>query len=84
MLRLIARCLIDSRMTAAKALPKSQVPAFDLWRERVDHSVDSSPCALDHTVRDILSGYRSVLRHVPRRADRPSLDAPNANAEREK
>jgi len=28
-LRLIALHLTDSRMTAAKALPKSQVPAFD-------------------------------------------------------
>jgi hypothetical protein len=55
-----------------------------LWRERVDHSVHSSPCALDHTVRDVLRGNRRTFRHVPRRANRPSLDAANANAEREK
>jgi hypothetical protein len=32
-----------------------------LWRERVDHSVDSSPCTLHHNVRNVLSGNR----HVP-------------------
>jgi hypothetical protein len=50
-----------------------------LWRERVDHSVHSSPCALHHAVRDVFSGNRRVFRHVPRRADRPSLNTANAN-----
>jgi hypothetical protein len=38
-------------------------------------------------MRDILRGNRRVFRHVPRRADRPSLsavDTANAKAEREK
>ena len=55
-----------------------------LGRERIDHSVHSSPCALHHTVRDVLSGNRRILRHVPRCADRPSLNAANANPQREK
>ena len=82
--RLIALPLIDSRMATAKALPESQTPGIRLWRERVDHSVHSSPCALHGTVRDVLSGNRRVFRHVPRRADRPSLNAANANPQREK
>ena len=86
-LRLIALRLSDSRMAAAKALPESQAPGFDYRRERVDHSVHSSSCALHRTVRDVLRGNRRAFRHVPRRADRPSLsavDAANAKAEREK
>ena len=59
-------------------------PAFRLWGECVDHSVHGSPCALHHTVRDVLSGNRRIFRHVPRGAGRPSLNAANANAEREK
>ena len=82
--RLIALSLTDSRMTAAKTLPKSQASEFDLGRERVDHSVHSSPCALHHTVRDVLRGNRRIFRHVPRRADRTSLNAADANAQREK
>ena len=38
-------------------------------------------------MRDVLSGNRRAFRHVPRRADRPSLsavNAANAKAEREK
>ena len=38
-------------------------------------------------MRDVLRGNRRVFRHVPRRADRPSLnavDAADANAERQK
>jgi hypothetical protein len=38
-------------------------------------------------MRDVLCGDRRVFRHVPRRADRPSLravNAANAEAEREK
>ena len=84
MCRLIALHLIDSRMTTAKALSESRTRASRLWRERVDHSVHSSPCALHHTVRDVLGGNRRTFRHVPRGADRPSLDAANANPEREK
>jgi hypothetical protein len=82
--RLIALHLIDSRMAAAKALPESQGTGLRLWRERVDHSVHSSPCALHRTVRDVLSGNRRIFRYVPRRADRPSLNAANANPKREK
>ena len=87
MLRLIALHLIGSRMTAAKALPESQGHRVRLWRERIDHGVHSSPCALHRTVRDVLSGNRCIFRHGPRRADRPSLnagDAADANAERQK
>ena len=86
-LRLIALHLIDSRMPAAKGLPESQGTGLRLWRERVDHSVHSSPCALHRTVRDVFSGNSRTFRHVPRRAGRPSLNAvnaANAKAEREK
>jgi hypothetical protein len=55
-----------------------------LWREFVDHGVHSSPCAFHRTVRNVLRGNRRAFRHVPRCADRPSLNAANANAEREK
>jgi len=85
--RLIALPLIDSRMGTAKALLGSQTPGIRLWRERIDHSVHSSPCASHRAVRDILGGNRRTFCHVPRRADRPSLnagDAADANAERQK
>ena len=58
-----------------------------LRRDFVDYRVHSSPCALHHTVRDVLSGNRRIFRYVLRRADRASLNAvnaTNANAEREK
>ena len=55
-----------------------------LGRERVDYRVHSSPCALHHAVRDVFRGNRRVFRHVPRRANRPGLNAANANAQREK
>ena len=74
-------------MGTAKALLGSQTPGIRLWRERVDHSVHSSPCASHGAVRDILGGNRRTFRHVPRRADRPSLsdvNAANAETEREK
>jgi hypothetical protein len=82
--RLIAPHLINSRMAAAKALREFQAPGLRLWRERVDHSVHSSPCALHRTVRDVLGGNRRIFRHVPRRADRPGLNAAGANPQREK
>ena len=47
----------------------------------------SSPCALYHTVRDVLRGNRRAFRYVPRRADRTSLNTVNAahaKAERKK
>ena len=81
---LIALHLIDSRMPAAKGLPESQGTGLRLWRERVDHSVHSSPCSLHRTVRDVLSGNRRIFRHVPRRASRPGLNAAGANPQREK
>ena len=65
-------------MATATALLGSQTPGIRLWRECVDHSVDSSPCASHGAVRDILGGNRRAFRHVPRRADRPSLSAVNA------
>ena len=82
--RLIALHLIDSRMAAAKALPEFSSTGLRLWRERVDHSVHSSPCAVHRTMRDVLSGNRRIFRHVPRRADGSSSNAANANAQREK
>jgi hypothetical protein len=36
-----------------------------LWRERVDHSVHSSPCALHHTSRNVIRG-RQATRHLNR------------------
>ena len=56
---------------------------IQLRRERVEHSVHSSPCVLHHTVCDVLGGNRRIFRYVPRRADRPSLKAANANPQRE-
>ena len=79
LLRLIALRLTDSRMGCENTAGVSST-GLRLRRERVDHSMDSSPCALDHTVRHVLSGNRRTFRHVPRRADRPSLNAANANA----
>jgi hypothetical protein len=83
-LRLIASRVSDSRVKGKIANPNSWVR---LSSHPVDHSVYRSPCALYCTMRDILRGDRRVFRHVPRRADRPSLsavDAANAKAEREK
>src|SRR5437899_2771279 len=58
--------------------------AFRVWlllsRERVDHSVDSSPCALHDTVRDVSGCDGRVLRHVPRRAHWACFNAANANS----
>ena len=82
--RLIAVRTTDSRMTAAKSTAEVSGAGIRLGRERVDHCVDSSPCALHHTVRDVLSGNGCIFRHVPRRADRPSLEAANAKSQREK
>ena len=87
MFRLIVPRLTDSRMTAGQKALLSQSLGLRLWRERVDHSVHSSPCALHRTVRDVLRGNRRAFRHVPRCADRPSLNArnaANAKADREK
>jgi len=61
-----------------------KAPELGLWRERVDHSVHSSPCAFHRTVRHVLSGNGRVFRHVLRGPDRPSLNAADANSQREK
>ena len=82
--RLIAPRLSDSRIKGRTANRNSWVR---LSSYPVDHSVHRSPCALYGTMRDVLRGNRRVFRHVPRRADRPSLsalNAANAKAEREK
>ena len=63
---------------------RSTTDCLALWSERIDYGVYSSPCAFDGAVRDVLSGNRRIFRHVPRRADRPSLNAANANPQREK
>jgi len=55
--------------------------SLGLGSERVDYSVDSPCCTLDGAVRDILGCVCSALRHVPRRADRPSLNADSGNGE---
>ena len=83
MLRLIALPLIDTRIAAAKR-QEFESSGRGLWRERVDHSVHSSPCAFHRTVRHVLSGNGRIFRHVPRSVDRPSLKAAETNAEREK
>jgi hypothetical protein len=82
--RLIAFRLTDRRMTAGRSTAEVSGRGIRLGRERIDHSVHSSPCALHYTVRDVLSGNRRIFRRVPRRADRPSLNAANANTQREK
>jgi hypothetical protein len=82
-LRLIASRLSDSRVKA-EGFPNSRVR---LSSRPIDHGVHRSPCAPHHIVRDVLRGNRRALRHVPRRADRPSLNAvnaANAKAERKK
>ena len=81
---LIAIRLTDSHITAAEVLPKSLALEIRLWRDRVNNSVHSSSCAFHHTMRDVLCGNRRVFRHVPRRANRPGLNAANANSQREK
>ena len=60
---------------------KSPKVSFSLRGEEVDHSVDSSPCALHGAVRDILCRNCRVLRHVLRRANRTRLNAANADSE---
>ena len=82
--RLIAIRLTDSHITAAEVLPKSLALEIRLWRDRVNNSVHSSSCAFHHTMRDVLCRNRCIFRHVPRRANRPGLNAANANSQREK
>ena len=60
---------------------KSPKVSFGLRGEEPDHSVDSSPCALDSAVRDILRCNCRVLRDVSRRADRARFNAANADSE---
>ena len=54
-----------------------------LWSERIHYRVHSSPCAFHSAVRDVLRCNCRVFRHVPRRADRPSLNADSGNGEGE-
>src|ERR1044072_5996804 len=79
--RLIAGRLNDSRIMAAA---KSRTPGIRLRRDVVDHGVHSSLCALGHTVRDILSGNRRILRYMLRGANRPSVNTANTQPQREK
>jgi hypothetical protein len=79
--RLIAGRLSDSRMTDAEGVSKISGAGIRLRREVVNYSVYRSPRALHHIVRHVLSGYRSVLRHMSRRASRPRLHASSANGE---
>jgi hypothetical protein len=52
-----------------------------LWHEEIDHSVDSSPCALHGAVCDVLGCNCRVLRDVSRRADRPRFNAAETNGQ---
>jgi len=52
-----------------------------LWSKYTDYRVNGSSCALHGAMRDILRRNRGVLRYVPRGANRPSLNATNANSE---
>jgi len=45
--------------------------------------MNGSSCALHRAMRDILRRNRSVLRHMPCRANRPRLNTASANSERE-
>ncbi len=71
------------RKTYASSLTLSTIVlrSLGLWSERVDYSVHSPSCAFHSAVRDILGCVRSALRHVPRRADRPGLNADSGNGE---
>ena len=82
--RPIAVRATDSRMMAGKITAEVLAAGIRLGRERVDHRVNSSPCALHHTVRDVPGGNGRIFRYVPCRADRPSLEAANAKSQREK
>ena len=82
--RLIGRLLIDGCVKENVANPNWWVR---LSSDPVGHSVHRSPCSFHHIMRNVLSGNRCVFRHVPRRPDRPSLNAVNAadtDADREK
>jgi len=52
-----------------------------LWGKYTDYRVNGSSCALHSAMRNILCRNSSVLRHVSRGANRPSLNAANANSE---
>ena len=54
-----------------------------LWGERVYDRVHRSSCAFHGAMRNILGCYRRIFRYVPRRANRPGLNAANANSESE-
>ena len=54
-----------------------------LWSKRVYDRVHRSSCAFHGAMRNILGCYRRIFRYVPRRANRPGLNAANANSESE-
>jgi len=63
------------------SLSTTVLESLDLWRKRIDYSVDSSPRALHSAVRDVLRCNRRVLRDVSRRADRSGLNAVKTNGQ---
>ena len=68
---------------AHRRVSNTRKNCLGLWRERIDHSVHGSSCALDHTVRDILRGDRTTLRDVFRCSRRSGLNRANGNGEGE-
>ena len=83
-LRLLYSLLNSAIVVSARELfAKIGVDGFALWGEEIDHRVHGSSCALHSAMRDILRRNRSVLRHVSRRANRPSLNARSGNGKGE-
>jgi hypothetical protein len=71
------------RICAAIALYNRLRIPLDLWRKRIDYSVDGPSRALHRAVRYVLRGNRGALRHIPRCAHRPRLNADAGNGEGE-
>jgi hypothetical protein len=64
-------------------LSTTVLESLDLWRKRIDYSVDGPSRALHRAVRYVLRGNRGALRHIPRCAHRPRLNADAGNGEGE-
>ena len=65
------------------SLSTTVLESLDLWRKRIDYSVDGPSRPLHRAVRYILRRNRGALRHIPRCAHRPRLNADAGNGEGE-
>ena len=74
---------IPSERQEHAAKSEGRKNCLDLWRDRIDYSVNSSSCAFNHTVRNVPSSVHAILRHVSCRSHRFCLDSAHGNGERE-